>query len=128
MVNQKADLFRLTGKIERFNRLLVVGDLHGDYDSICSLIDIFDPIWDYLIFLGDYADRGKSGVEVLQSVECLARKHSQNVLLLKGNHEDFTDSGKPKFFPCDLCREVEKKSGNWDEYFQTKFKKLSRIN
>ena len=52
----------------------------------------------------------------------------QNVLLLKGNHEDFTDSGKPKFFPCHLCKEVEKKKKRkWEEYFQTKFKKFLEL-
>jgi len=116
MGSQKSHLFQLTEKIKGLNRLLVVGDLHGDFDSLCSLTDIFHPIHDFLIFLGDYADRGTAGVEVLQSVEGLARKHPQNVLLLKGNHEDFTNTGKPKFFPCHLCKEVEQKKEKWEEY------------
>ena len=127
MGSQKSHLFQLNEKIKGLNRILVVGDLHGDLDSLCSLTDIFHPIHDFIIFLGDYADRGTAGVEVLQSVEDLARKHPQNVLLLKGNHEDFTDTGKPKFFPCHLCKEVEKKKGKWKEYFQTNFKKFLEL-
>jgi hypothetical protein len=47
---------------------------------------------------------------------------------LKGNHEDFTDTGIPKFFPCHLCKEVEKKKkGKWVEYFQTKFNKFLEL-
>jgi protein phosphatase len=124
MGSQKSDLFQLTEKIIGLNRLLVVGDLHGDYDSFSSLADIFDPIRDFIIFLGDYADRGTAGVEVIESVEDLARKYPQNVLLLKGNHEDYTATGKPNFFPYHLCKEVEKKKGKWEGYFQTKMKKF----
>jgi diadenosine tetraphosphatase ApaH/serine/threonine PP2A family protein phosphatase len=127
MNGQKSHLYQLNEKIQGLTRILVVGDLHGDFDSLCSLIDIFHPINDFIIFLGDYADRGTAGVEVLQSVEDLAKNHPQNVLLLKGNHEDFTDSGKPKFFPCHLCEEVEKKKGKWKEYFQTNFKKFLEL-
>jgi len=127
MCGQKSHLFQLTEKIKGLNRLLVVGDLHGDFDSFCSLTDIFHPMHDFIIFLGDYADRGPAGVEVLQSVEDLVRKYPHNVLLLEGNHEDFTDTGKPNFFPCHLCKEVERKKGKWEEYFQTKFKKFLEL-
>ena len=127
MDSQKSHLFQLTEKIKGLNRILVVGDLHGDFDSLCSLTDIFHSNHDFVIFLGDYADRGTAGVEVLQNVEDLARKHPQNVVLLKGNHEDFTDTGKPKFYPCNLCKEVEKKKGKWKEYFQTYFKKFQEL-
>jgi Icc-related predicted phosphoesterase len=75
MGSQKSYLFQLNEKIKGLNRLLVVGDIHGDFDSLCSLIDIFEPFHDFIIFLGDYADRGTAGVEVLQSGEDLARKH-----------------------------------------------------
>ncbi len=127
MNSQKSYLYQLTEKLEGLTRILVVGDLHGDFDSLCSLIKIFQPKHDFVIFLGDYADRGTAGVEVLQSVEDLAKKYPQNVLLLKGNHEDFTESGKPKFFPCHLCEEVEKKKGKWKEYFETNFKKFLEL-
>ena len=122
MNDPNSHIYQLNEKIKGLTRILVVGDLHGDFDSLCSLTDIFHPIHDFLLFLGDYADRGPAGVEVLQSVEDLARKYPQKVLLLKGNHEDFTGTGKPKFFPCHLCKEVEKKKGKWKEYFQTNFK------
>ena len=42
----------------------MVSDLHEDFDSLCSLAYLFDQIHDFIIFLGDYADRGTVGVEV----------------------------------------------------------------
>jgi hypothetical protein len=124
MEKKNSQLFDLSNRIKKLKRLLVVGDLHGDFHSLCNIIDIFDPKQDFIIFLGDYADRGSFGVEVIEKVKDLPRKHPKNVLLLKGNHEDFTKSGKPNFFPCNLCKEVEKKRGEWQEYFRTEFKDL----
>ena len=35
------------------HRIVVVGDLHGDYVSFRKIHDLFNPRQDYLIFLGD---------------------------------------------------------------------------
>ena len=100
------------------SRLLVVGDVHGDIQTILSILKIFDPSEDIIIFLGDYADRGSNGVEVVDTIRSLSEKSPQNVIALKGNHEDYTDDGKPLFYPCDLVREAERnKEGGWRKYF-----------
>lgn len=127
MEKKKTQLFNMDKRIKKLNRLLIVGDLHGDFHSLCNIIDIFDSKHDFIIFLGDYADRGNFGVEVIENVKNLAKKYPQNVLLLKGNHEDFTRSGKPNFFPCNLCKEIEKKKVKWQEYFQTEFKDFLKL-
>ena len=75
----------------------MVGDLHGDYPSLLGLLKICNPAKDCLIFLGDYADRGSYGVEVIETVSDLAIEYPKNVFLLKGNHEDYTNRGKPTF-------------------------------
>lgn len=41
----------------------------------------------YIIFLGDYVDRGPFSLQVLQAIASLLIKHPEHVLLLKGNHE-----------------------------------------
>jgi hypothetical protein len=46
------------------------------------------------VFLGDYADRGISGTEVLEGVSRLLDRNRENVVLLKGNHEDYTENGE----------------------------------
>ena len=106
----------------RLRRIAVVGDIHGDYYALSSLLKEIDPIKDGIIFLGDYADRGPKGVEVIDTIDSLIKKYPQNMVALKGNHEDYSDSGNPIFHPCDLIYEAEEKKGNWQRYFQEKLK------
>jgi len=69
--------------IDANKRVLVVGDIHGDYaqliDSLTRLN--FDPVADTLICLGDMVDRGPDSVAVLDYL------HGVNAVMLLGNHE-----------------------------------------
>lgn len=119
----RSRLLELDGKqIRNFVRLIIVGDLHGDYASLCSVLNIADPAKDGILFLGDYADRGESGVEVIEAVDNLLKSHPQNVFALEGNHEAYTESGHPTFGPWTLGKEVNRKIGNWQGYFEKKLK------
>lgn len=72
-----------------FNRVLVIGDVHGNYDKLMNLwnkIDYKDE--DFLIFLGDYIDRGNKSIECLEFVMDLVKNH-KNIHALMGNHELF---------------------------------------
>jgi hypothetical protein len=101
------------------NKLLVVGDVHGDIEVINSLLRIFEPSKDAIIFLGDYADRGPNGIEVIDAINSLKDSNPKSVIALKGNHEDYSCDGKPLFYPCDLISEAERKRGSWQKYFLT---------
>ena len=48
-------------------------------------------------FIGDYADRGDEGVEVIERIFHLLRMYPDRVIALKGNHEVYTDQGQPRF-------------------------------
>ena len=72
----------------------MVGDLHGDYASFRSVLNIANPAKDIVVFLGDDADRGISGTEVLEGVSRLLDRNREKVVLLKGNHEDYTENGE----------------------------------
>ena len=98
-------------------RLLIVGDLHGDYFALKGILNFFNPTRDGIIFLGDYADRGELGIEVIDNVRSLLMKYPNSVVALKGNHEDYTSQGYPTFSPCDLIGEVKIKRGTWQRYF-----------
>ena len=104
--------------VSEATRVIVVGDIHGDYESFRQVCRFFDDKTDYLIFLGDYADRGSSGVEVVEGVLALIETYPSRVIALKGNHEDYTVDGQPKFMPCTLMLEVNEKRGSWRTYFQ----------
>ncbi len=82
-------------------RLCVVGDVHGRIDLLDALFDRIDTeaarrgSIDRLVFLGDYIDRGEASAEVLDRLFGLCRNRPDQVVCLKGNHEqmllDFLD-------------------------------------
>jgi len=72
-------------------RQIAVGDIHGCFDLLKTLMEKiirFTPDEDMLIFMGDYIDRGKKSEEVVQYLGALKEKLPDNIILLKGNHED----------------------------------------
>jgi diadenosine tetraphosphatase ApaH/serine/threonine PP2A family protein phosphatase len=99
-------------------KLIVAGDIHGDFRAFGGIRKIFEKEPDsLLIFLGDYADRGEKGLEVIEGVQELMKRHKEHVIALKGNHEDYRD-GVPYFSPWDLDAEVRaKKRMGWEEFF-----------
>jgi serine/threonine protein phosphatase 1 len=70
------------------SKIFAVGDIHGCYEKLVSLIDRlpFDRHSDMLIFIGDYINRGPQSREVIDYLLKLEQQ-CENVLFLKGNHE-----------------------------------------
>lgn len=75
------------------------GDLHGDVHSLIQSLDWLNThrFLDgfqlarsnlYMVFLGDYTDRGMHGVEVLYTLFRLTLANPDRVFLARGNHED----------------------------------------
>jgi len=64
----------------------VIGDIHGCYKSLCSLLELIGDTGDTLIFLGDYVDRGPDSKKVVSLVAQL-KKERPRVITLLGNHE-----------------------------------------
>src|SRR5437868_8246546 len=52
----------------------------------------------YLVFLGDYTDRGAYGVEVLYTLLRLKLANPEKVFLLRGNHEEASMHTRYGFF------------------------------
>lgn len=71
-----------------------VGDIHGDSESIISIVEQTKFIERmgkedfYLVFLGDYMDRGKKDIATMEAVMKLKMAYPENVVLLRGNHEE----------------------------------------
>ncbi len=81
--------------------VVLLGDLHGDIHSLLALLTrMQENGWlngfaltepqRHLIFLGDYTDRGKYGIEVLYTLLRLKVANPDRVHLVRGNHEDVT--------------------------------------
>ena len=74
-------------------RTIVVGDIHGCYNELKTLIlslvekQEYNKDTDRLIFLGDYIDRGEDSRSVIRFIREL-QKDNNNVIALRGNHED----------------------------------------
>lgn len=78
------------------------GDMHGDIHSLLAYIKSLqkDGYLDskdafkitnkkfYMVFLGDYTDRGNYGSEVLYTIMRLKIANPDQVFLVRGNHED----------------------------------------
>ena len=68
-------------------RLIAVGDIHGQYDLLVDLMRQIRPRPnDQLVFLGDYIDRGPKAPQVLDYLIVFKEKFPHTVTL-RGNHE-----------------------------------------
>ena len=77
--------FKLDGKEEE---VYIIGDIHGNLNSIVKLIEIIEKEKPKLvIFLGDIVDRGSYQLECLILVLALKIIEPNRYYLLRGNHE-----------------------------------------
>ncbi|OHT06080.1 Serine/threonine-protein phosphatase PP2A catalytic subunit 3 [Tritrichomonas foetus] len=68
--------------------LTVCGDVHGDFDNVLSIFEIFGDAPDgRYLFLGDYVDRGDKSVETAAYLLALKVKYPNDFYLIRGNHE-----------------------------------------
>ena len=79
----------------------VMGDTHGQYSDLLRMLEVggYPPQRNYL-FLGDYVDRGRQGMETLALLLCFKIKFPENFFMLRGNHE---------------CSNINKMYGFYDE-------------
>lgn len=68
-------------------RLVVVGDIHGDYESLTKVLSSVNLKEALLVFLGDYIDRGEKSPQVVYKILSAKLESPSSVLLLMGNHE-----------------------------------------
>lgn len=86
-------------RIPAGSQVIFHGDLHGDIRSLVSTLGWLNENGfmqgfklkknKYWVFLGDYVDRGSYGVEVLYTLMRLKLANQDQVLMARGNHEDF---------------------------------------
>lgn len=116
-----------SGKFEAYVEKLIIpnnatvaihGDIHGDIHAINRFIEKFAELGYmdknnpfkiaadnfYILFLGDYVDRGWYGIEVIYAVLRLKSENPDRVFMVRGNHEDLSLNSHYGF-----CYEIEQK-------------------
>ena len=68
-------------------RAVFVGDTHTAVDVTQAVLDKYYNEADLVVFLGDYVDRGSTGVENLGLVASMFLEDPRRVIMLRGNHE-----------------------------------------
>jgi predicted MPP superfamily phosphohydrolase len=85
--------------VEKDNEIYLVGDIHGSIGAlvrnmwIWRCIGLLDENFKiaqgkYIVFLGDYVDRGQHGIFVLYTLLKLKLLNWERVVLCRGNHEN----------------------------------------
>ena len=70
--------------------IYAMSDIHGCIDAFeksLSFVDLSDG-HSILILCGDYCDRGPASLEVYQKIMGLQRDYPNQVIALRGNHEE----------------------------------------
>lgn len=95
-------------KINFKGKLIVIGDIHGDLQSLNYILEESNFLKfkdSMLIFLGDYIDRGEYSPQVLFKVLSLKFNFPNRVVVLRGNHEGPEGlQAFPHDFPYQLIR------------------------
>jgi protein phosphatase len=109
-------------KLEPVGEALIISDLHGDLESLIDILKESNFIQKmsqnkqaFLIFLGDYGDRGVYSAEVYYTVLKLKLLFPQQVILMRGNHEGPEDL---MVSPHDLPYQFQMRFGeNWSPVY-----------
>jgi diadenosine tetraphosphatase ApaH/serine/threonine PP2A family protein phosphatase len=112
---------KITGRLVRLEPsgdALVIGDLHGDLESLLHVLRASGFTQKmtrredaFLVFLGDYGDRGAQSAEIYYVVLKLKLAFPKQVVLLRGNHEGPADlMASPHDLPLSFQARFEE---NW---------------
>ncbi|UCE15663.1 MAG: metallophosphoesterase [Candidatus Bathyarchaeota archaeon] len=110
------------------DEIIVVGDIHGSLESLVHVLRSSDFMKKtrrdeelFLVFLGDYGDRGLYSPEVYYMVLKLKEMFPQKVVLMRGNHEGPNDL---LAHPHDLPIHLNRKFGEAGATVYTKLREL----
>ena len=96
-------------KLEENEEAYIIGDIHGNLESLLKLYEIINKKNPKLvIFLGDIVDRGPKQVECLVFVLALKILEPDKYFILKGNHETLEMNQSDRTIRLDGIRRIRK--------------------
>jgi len=108
--------------------VIIVGDIHGDLNSLIYILKnggfLERRLKDediYMIFLGDYGDRGIYSPEVYYIILKLKEQFPENMILMRGNHEGPDDLLAS---PHDLPSQMQRRFGERGREAYAKIREL----
>lgn len=114
----KTENFEVFGRLVKFAPLgeaLIIGDLHGDLESLIEILDrsrflqkLSHNSSSVMIFLGDYGDRGVYSAEVYYTILKIKLLFPNQIILMRGNHEGPEDL---LAYPHDLPFQFQERFG-----------------
>lgn len=108
----------------------VIADIHGQKHLLDAAIHyIKNKQGNKIIFLGDYIDRGKNSLAVLDTI--IELKKSMDIICLEGNHENMlTNDGvytnTPDFFYCQTFK--DECGGHIEDKYVDFFKSMKKCH
>lgn len=72
----------------KYDKTFVLSDIHGELAKFKELLQYWKPNEENLVILGDLIDRGEHSLEIVQLAMDLKNTYNEQVVVLKGNHED----------------------------------------
>lgn len=105
-------------ELPKKGKVVIVGDTHGDFFATKLIVKNFiNKKNHFLLFLGDYVDRGDNSKENIDFLLQIKEKH-ENLILLAGNHEMYP---VVQCSPSDFWENLSQKEF---EFYREKFLQL----
>lgn len=79
-------------RIESDSKIIVVGDIHGQFEDLVRIFEQFGyPSYDLIfLFNGDIVDRGPKSIECLLTLFMMKICNPHSIFINRGNHESHT--------------------------------------